>query len=138
MGLILTACVPREPSRLGKNDQFPDPREEDIFAGDRRMSRPDSALPDWHIPDAAYRPIPIAWFAAAFLLQMVVLFALFVALIDQSGWVTIALSAMATGALGMWTWDRGMRDAGAGWKIATVVMLTAQLAFVCLGAATRL
>ena len=53
--------------------KYPNPREEDIYAGDRRVSRPDSALPDWHIPDAKYRPIPIAWFAAAFLIQMVVL-----------------------------------------------------------------
>ena len=108
------------------------------MAGDRRLSRPDSALPDWHIPDAKYRPIPIAWFAAAFLLQMVVLTAIFVILSGQTGWITIALSALATGALGMWTWNRGMKDAGNGWKIATVLMLTAQLAFVCLGAASRI
>jgi hypothetical protein len=118
-------------------DQFPDPREEDIMVGDRRLSRPDSALPDWHIPDASYRPIPIAWFAAAFLLQMIVLFALFVILIVQPGWVTIMLSILATGAIGLWTWNRGMKNAGAGWRIATIVMLAAQLALVCLGAASR-
>ena len=118
--------------------QYPDPREEDIMAGDRRLSRPDSALPDWHIPDAAYRPIPIAWFAAAFLLQMAVLFAIFVVLIDQSAWVTIALSALVTGALGKWTWERGMKGAGTGWRVATCLMLATQLAFVCLGAATRI
>lgn len=118
--------------------KYPDPREEDIMAGDRRISRPDSALPDWHIPDAKYRPIPIAWFAAAFLLQMVVLFALFMILHQQSGWITIALASLATGALGMWTWERGMKDAGTGWQIATVLMLVAQLGFVCLGAAARI
>lgn len=116
---------------------YPDPREEDIMAGDRRLSRPDSALPDWHIPDASYRPIPIAWFAAAFLLQMIVLFVLFVVLIGLSGWLTIGLSVLATGALGMWTWERSMKDAGAGWQIATALMLAVQLAFVCLGAASR-
>lgn len=108
------------------------------MAGDRRLSRPDSALPDWHIPDAKYRPIPIAWFAAAFLVQMVVLFVLFMGLINQSGWITIALSALATGALGMWTWERGMKDAGTGWKAATILMLAAQLAFICVGASARL
>ncbi len=123
------------PDREGK---YPDPREEDIYAGDRRVSRPDSALPDWHIPDAKYRPIPIAWFAAAFLVQMVVLFTIFVALVSQSGWITIILSSLATGALGMWTWERGMKDASKGWQIATIVMLVLQLAFVCLGASTRL
>lgn len=108
------------------------------MAGDRRLSRPDSALPDWHIPDASYRPIPIAWFAAAFLLQMIVLFGLFVVLIGQSGWLTIVLSGLATGALGMWTWDRGMRDAGTGWQVATIVMLGIQFGFVCLGASARI
>ena len=117
---------------------YPDPREEDIFAGERRVSRPDSALPDWHIPDTAYRPIPIAWFAGAFLMQMILLFILFVTLIGLSGWITIAVSALASGALGMWTWDRGMRDAGLGWQVATIVMLSVQLGFICLGAAARL
>lgn len=118
--------------------RYPNPREEDIMAGDRRLSRPDSALPDWHIPDAKYRPIPIAWFAAAFLLQLVVLFALFIILSGQNGWLTIVLASLATGALGMWTWERGMKDAGSGWKVATVLMLAAQLAFICIGAASRI
>ena len=97
------------PERGSRDGDWPDPREEDIYAGDRRMSRPDSALPDWHIPDASYRPIPIAWFAGAFMMQMVILFALFMLLLGTSGWITIALSAFATGMLGMWTWERGMR-----------------------------
>ena len=118
--------------------KYPDPRDEDIYAGDRRISRPDSAFPDWYIPDAKYRPIPIAWFAAAFLIQMVVLFAIFIMLSSQSGWLTIALCSLATGAIGMWIWDRGMREAGTGWRIATIAMLTVQLAFVCLGASSRL
>ncbi len=108
------------------------------MAGDRRLSRPDSALPDSIIPDAAYRPIPIAWFAAAFLLQMGVLFALFVMLAGQSGWLTIAFSTLASGAIGLWTWGRGMKNAGTLWKVATIAVLAAQLAFVCLGAASRL
>ncbi|MEQ5786678.1 hypothetical protein J3454_02090 [Erythrobacter sp. NFXS35] len=119
-------------------DRYPDPRKEDIMAGDRRLSRPDSALPDSIIPDAAYRPIPIAWFAAAFLLQMAALYAIFVALLGQSGWVTIGLSALATGAIGKWTWERGMQGAGPGWRLATVLLLAGQLGFVCLGAAARL
>lgn len=122
----------------GTKPDYPDPREEDIYAGDRRVSRPDSALPDWHIPDAKYRPIPIAWFAAAFLIQMVVLFIIFIALSSQNGWPTIILCSLATGAIGKWTWDRGMHEAGSGWKIATVLMLVAQLAFICLGASARI
>ena len=126
----------RRPGSSGP--KYPNPREEDIMAGDRRISRPDSSLPDWEMPDAAYRPIPIAWFAGAFLLQMVVLFALFMVLSGQNGWFTIILSSVATGAIGMWTWDRGMQDAGTGWKVTTVVVLVTQLAFVCLGAASRI
>jgi len=109
----------------------------DIMAGDRRIARPDSALPDWHMPDAAYRPVPIAWFAAAFLLQMVVLTFLFIILFAKPAWVTIVLAAVTTGVLGAWTWDRGMKSAGAGWRIATAAMLAVQLGFVCLGAAAR-
>lgn len=108
------------------------------MAGERRLSRPDSALPDSIIPDASYRPIPIAWFAAAFLVQMVALTGIFTALIAVSGWITIAMSALVTGVLGRWTWERGMKDAAAGWQIATVMVLTAQLALVCLGATTRI
>lgn len=119
-------------------EPYPDPRKTDIMAGERRLSRPDSALPDSIIPDASYRPIPIAWFAAALLLQMGILTILFVMLIGVSGWVTIALAAFATGGIGMWTWDRGMKDAGAGWKVATIAVLVLQLALVCLGASGRL
>ena len=120
------------------DEDWPNPREEDIMAGDRRLSRPDSALPDWHIPDATYRPVPIAWFAAAFLMQMVILTILFLMLLGQSGWVTIILCGLATLALGVWTWERGMRAAGGGWQTATALMLAAQFALVCLGAAPRL
>jgi hypothetical protein len=42
----------------------------DIMAGERRISRTDTALPDWYVSDAAYRPIPIAWFAGALILQV--------------------------------------------------------------------
>jgi len=118
--------------------QYPDPCETDIMAGDRRVSRPDSALPDSILPDAAYRPVPIAWFAAAFLAQMGVLTILFVGLIDRPGWVTIGLCTLVTAGLAQWTWERGMNTAGRGWQIATAVMLVAQLAFVCLGAAARI
>lgn len=109
----------------------------DIMAGDRRIARPDTALPDWHMPDAAYRPVPIAWFAAAFLLQMAMLTFLFIVLLAKPAWITIVLAAMTTGVLGAWTWERGMKHAGAGWRIATVVTLALQLGFVCLGAAAR-
>lgn len=123
---------------MTNTSQFPDPREEDIYAGDRRLSRPDSALPDWHLPDAAYRPVPIAWFAGAVLMQVVVLCVLFMILLASSGWVTIVLAILATLAIGGWTWQRGMKDAGIGWQIATAMMLILQLGFICLAAAARI
>ncbi len=116
----------------------PNSREDDIMAGDRRLSRPDSALPDWHVPDASYRPIPIAWFAGAFLLQMVALFAIFVALFRFEGWITIALSGLVTGVIAKWTWDRGMSKAGSAWKFATGTVLLLQLLLVAFGAGARL
>jgi hypothetical protein len=115
-----------------------DVAEGDIMAGDRRLARPDTALPDWHMPDATYRPVPIAWFAAAFLIQMVVLFVLFLLLLGKSGWITIIIASLATLGIGTWTWERGMKNAGPGWQIATVLMLVIQWGFICLGAAARL
>lgn len=109
----------------------------DIMAGDRRIARADSALPDSIVPDASYRPVPIAWFAATFLLQMVTLTVLFVTLLTASGWLTIVFAGAATLGLGAWTWDRGMKTASAGWRIATVLMLAFQFGFVCLGVAAR-
>ena len=118
--------------------RYPNPREEDIYAGDRRISRPDSSLPDWEVPDTAYRPIPIVWFTGALLAQLLTLFALSVVLVSQSGWIYIGLCSLATGAIGKWTWDRGMKTAGMGWKTATAIMLAVQLAFACLAASSRI
>lgn len=119
-------------------DEDEDLTEGDIMAGDRRLARPDTALPDWHMPDASYRPVPIAWFAAAFLIQMIVLFVLFLMLLGNSGWVTIVMASIATLAIGGWTWERGMKDAGTRWQIATLAMLALQWAFISLGAGVRL
>ncbi|GMN01490.1 hypothetical protein [Erythrobacter sp. MTPC3] len=121
-----------------RDPRYPDPRTEDIMAGDRRISRPDSSLPDWEVPDTAYRPIPIVWFTGAFVLQMVVVFAIFVALLNQHGAITIGLCALASGAIGAWTWDRGMKDAGTGWKAATIIIMTATFLLVCAGSLDRL
>ncbi|MBD2841818.1 hypothetical protein [Erythrobacter rubeus] len=118
--------------------RYPNPREEDIMAGDRRISRPDSSLPDWEVPDTAYRPIPIVWFTGALVVQMVAVFAIFILLLGQHGAITIALSALVTGAIGAWTWDRGMKDAGTGWKVATLAILTLTFLLVCAGSLDRL
>lgn len=110
--------------------KFPNPREEDIMAGDRRLSRPDSSLPDWEMPDTAYRPVPIVWFTGAFFLHFIVSSAILMILLAQTAWVPIALAALAGGAVFKWTWDRGMSGAGAGWKIATIIMLGVNMLYV--------
>nr|WP_298927795.1 hypothetical protein [uncultured Erythrobacter sp.] len=109
--------------------KYPDPREEDIYAGDRRISRPDVSLPDWEVPDTAYRPIPIVWFTGAFMVQLVAITVFLFAFSSQEPWLTIAASALATGAIGKWTWDRGMALAGLGWRTATVFMLLFNMLF---------
>jgi len=89
------------------------------------------------VPDTAYRPIPIVWFTGAFVIQMVVVFAIFVVFLSQHGSITIGLSALATGTIGAWTWDRGMKDAGVGWRVATLLVLIATFLLVCAGAWER-
>ncbi|MEM7778901.1 MAG: hypothetical protein AAF697_00760 [Pseudomonadota bacterium] len=117
------------PERERQSD-YPDPREEDIYAGDRRISRPDASLPDWEVPDTAYRPIPIVWFTGAFFVHLLVCGLLAIILASQSGVITFSLSSLAAGAIAKWTWERGMKDAAIGWKVATVLMLLFNLLFV--------
>jgi hypothetical protein len=119
-------------------DRIPDPREEDIMAGDRRISRPDASLPDWEVPDSSYRPIPIVWFTGALILQMIAIYAVFVIFLSQNGFITIGLAAMITGMIGGWTWKRGMKDAGSGWRIATIIMLMSQLLLVIVAVSERI
>jgi len=117
---------------------YKDPRNEDISYGDRRLSRPDASLPDWEVPDTSYRPIPIVWFTAAMIVQMLALTAIVFALAGLPGWVTIAGAGLATGAIVAWTWSRGMSGAPAGWRIATCVIVLLQLCLVILAVANRL
>ncbi len=109
---------------------IPDPDEDDIMAGDRRISRPDSRLPDWYISDAAYRPIPIVWFAATVIAQSIALFVITLVFLDRSGWITIALTTLVTVGLLHWAWQRGIGTAALGWRIATPVILGLQLALI--------
>ena len=119
------------PSEMeGERPSYPDPREEDIMAGDRRLSRPDAAVPDWEVPDTSYRPIPIVWFTGAFLIHLTVSLAILVALGRFGAWFTVPAAALAAGLLGAWTWERGMRSAATGWKIATALILLFNIIFV--------
>jgi hypothetical protein len=120
------------------NHDYPDPDEDDIMAGDRRISRPDSRLPDWYISDAAYRPIPIVWFAAAVIAQSVALFVIAIVFADKNGWFTIGLSTLMTMGIFHWAWQRGIKGAGMGWRVATPVVLTLQLLLIIFSALGRI
>jgi hypothetical protein len=106
--------------------------ESDTAYFDRRLSRADCALPDWDIPDAAYRPVPIVWFFSAWLVQFFALIVCFKIGSSLHYYLAIAFCVLITGLIAKWTWRRGMTDAGKGWKIATIMMLTFQLAFAVL------
>lgn len=93
------------------------------MAGDRRIARADSALPDWHVSDTAYRPIPIVWFAGAMLLQAVTQTAVLLLLIFFPPLITIAFAIVLTVLIGRLTWKRGMKTASVGWRTATALML---------------
>ena len=116
----------------------PDPRNEDIMAGDRRISRPDASLPDWEVPDSSYRPVPIVWFTGALIFQMIGIYGAFLLLIGLHGMVTIGVAALISGAIAAWTWQRGMNYASNIWKISTIAMLVIQLIFVSMAVSGRL
>ena len=96
------------------------------MAGDRRIARADTALPDWYASDTAYRPIPIVWFAGALILQ--VLAQPLVAWLAWGllGWpraYVVALALVASGVIWQFTWTRGMQQAPRVWQVATAAML---------------
>lgn len=106
--------------------------ESDTAYFDRRLSRADCALPDWDIPDAAYRPVPIVWFFSAWLAQTFGMLLAFAAVSAFGPYIITAVCSLLSGLISVWTWNRGMKFAGMGWKIATKLMLLVQLAFAAL------
>lgn len=119
--------------RDAERGEWPDPREEDIVYGDRRISRPDVSLPDWDVPDSTYRPVPIVWFTGAMFAAIMALGLCALLFASTSGWLTLVAALLAAIVIADWTWRRGMKDAGSGWKVATVIMLAFQLAVLALG-----
>ncbi|MEE4154210.1 MAG: hypothetical protein V2I27_08625 [Erythrobacter sp.] len=108
---------------------YKDPSEEDIAYGDRRISRPDASLPDWEMPDTAYRPIPIVWFTGAFLIHLVCVLLALALLGSLGAWIVVPVVALGAGAVAAWTWERGMKSAGTGWKLATLAFLGINILF---------
>jgi len=110
------------PDASGRDDPV---GEDDVMAGDRRIARTDTALPDWYVSDAAYRPIPIAWFAGALILQVILqpVLAIGATGIGFSRWFAVGLCLLASGFIWHVTMERGMSGASFGWRIATALML---------------
>jgi len=117
---------------MPEGNPYPDPREEDIVYGDRRLSRPDASLPDWEVPDTAYRPIPIVWFTGALIAEFALVGILLMLLWNSGGWLLIMLATLGTAGIALWTWERGMKHAGPAWKVATAVILAGLLALTCI------
>ena len=109
-----------------EKDESAEANEGDVMAGDRRIARTDTALPDWYASDAAYRPIPIAWFAGALILQVVTQPAIVMLLWGWIGLprlVVVAVALLASGMIWQFTWDRGMHGAAKPWQWGTGLML---------------
>ena len=105
---------------------YPDPREEDIVYDDRRISRPDTSLPDWYASDTAYRPIPIVWFAGALILQVIampVVFLLGAMWLALPPLLTVAVALLVSGFVWHIAMARGLRSASISWRFATGTML---------------
>ncbi|MCR2833876.1 hypothetical protein [Parerythrobacter lacustris] len=117
---------------------MPERQEDDdgeVWGGDRRLSRPDTSLPDWEMPDGAYRPVPIVWFSGALFLQILVqpLIALIViGILGLPGRTNLAIAFFATGMIAQMTWNRGMAQAPAVWQVLTGAMLAGSLALIAL------
>ncbi|MEO5586127.1 MAG: hypothetical protein ABIQ81_00380 [Novosphingobium sp.] len=89
------------------------------------------------IPEGAYRPVPIVWFVAAWVVHSFSLFVLFAILINKPAIFTWLTTLLISFAVIRWTFNRGMRQAGRGWQIATVVALAINWGLVALTAAAR-
>lgn len=107
-------------------DPLAEPEEGDVMAGDRRISRTDTALPDWYASDAAYRPIPIAWFAGALIFQVLAqpaIVFLFWGLLGLPRLIVVGIAMLVTGFIWHHAWERGMHGASRAWQGATALML---------------
>ncbi|MBX7540711.1 hypothetical protein [Qipengyuania sphaerica] len=118
-------------------DPLDEPEEGDVMAGDRRIARTDTALPDWYASDTAYRPVPIVWFAGALIMQVIaqpVLFMVFAVWIGTSPWVTIGVLMLASGIIWHLAMERGLAGSSLGWRMATGIMLAFFFAITALTA----
>lgn len=107
----------------------------EVMAGDRRIARTDTALPDWYVSDTHYRPIPIVWFAGALLMQVIaqpVLFGIGYGFLGLPPLVVVAICLAASGLIWHFTYERGMSEASAPWRWATGLMLAFFFAIIAM------
>ena len=86
------------------------------------------------IPEGSYRPVPIVWLTAAWVVHSFVLIALFALLFSKPAIYTLLTTGIVTIWVTRWTFARGMAEAAGGWKVATVVLLVINWLFVAMGA----
>ncbi len=89
------------------------------------------------IPEGTYRPIPIVWFTAAYLIHSLSLVILFLGLSNQAPWFTWLTTLIISIAVARWTFQRGMNNASKGWQIATILALAVNWSLVALAASAN-
>lgn len=89
------------------------------------------------LPEVAYRPVPIAWFLAAWVVHSFSLAALALILSGKAAFFTLSTTFLITIAVVRWTFARGMREAGTGWRAATIIALALNWLWVAMLATAR-
>lgn len=89
------------------------------------------------MPDTSYRAVPMVWFAGAWFIHSMCLAFLLLLLQHKAPWFTWATTMLVTIMVARRTFARGMREAGPGWRIATVTMLALNWLWVAALAAAR-
>lgn len=72
------------------------------------------------LPETAYRPVPIAWFAAAWFVHSLALAVLFMVFSGKPAFVILASTGLVSLMVLRWTFGRGMAQARLAWRVATV------------------
>lgn len=87
------------------------------------------------MPEGTYRPVPIVWFVAAWLLHGFAMMVLLILLSSKHHAFTWATTALASILIIRWTFARGMKDAALGWRVTTVLALLLNWGLTALTAA---
>ena len=84
------------------------------------------------MPVGSYRPIPIVWMAALVFLLPIGLGFMAAIFSGKPAIVRLAAAALVTGALWYWTYERGMKAASFGWKLASALVALGMWGLVAL------